>query len=67
MLNMHGSTGDLVLLGTFTDELEPIFAELTANGWDLGGSGSASRTPSSCLGKAVASSPASMQRTSVTS
>jgi sulfite reductase alpha subunit len=51
MLNLHGSTGDMVLLGAFTDELEPIFAELTALGWDLGGSGSALRTPSACLGK----------------
>jgi sulfite reductase alpha subunit len=51
MLNLHGSTGDMVLLGAFTDELEPIFSELTALGWDLGGSGSALRTPSACLGK----------------
>ncbi|HXY61539.1 MAG TPA: sulfite reductase, dissimilatory-type subunit alpha, partial [Nitrospirota bacterium] len=34
MTNMHGSTGDLVFLGTQTDKLEPIFAELTAKGWD---------------------------------
>ena len=27
---MHGSTGDIVFLGTKTDELEPVFAELTA-------------------------------------
>ena len=47
MLNMHGSTGDIILLGAFTEELEPIFGELTAKGWDLGGSGSALRTP--CL------------------
>ena len=52
MLNMHGSTGDMVLLGAFTEELEPIFADLTAKGWDLGGSGSALRTPSCCMGKA---------------
>lgn len=52
MLNMHGSTGDIILLGAFTDELEPIFAELTQKGWDLGGSGSALRTPSCCVGKA---------------
>lgn len=51
MLNMHGSTGDMVLLGAFTDELEPTFSELTALGWDLGGSGSALRTPSACVGK----------------
>ena len=29
LTNMHGSTGDIVLLGTKTDELEPIFDELT--------------------------------------
>jgi sulfite reductase alpha subunit len=52
MTNMHGSTGDCVFLGTVTDELEPIFAELTQNGWDLGGSGSDVRTPSCCNGPA---------------
>ena len=52
LTNMHGSTGDLVLLGTKTDELEPIFSELTEAGWDLGGSGSDLRTPSCCVGQA---------------
>lgn len=52
LTNMHGSTGDMVLLGTTTDKLEPIFAELTAKGWDLGGSGSDMRTPSCCVGMA---------------
>jgi sulfite reductase alpha subunit len=40
-----------VLLGTTTDALEPIFAEYSSRGWDLGGSGSAMRTPSCCLGQ----------------
>ncbi|MDX1763025.1 MAG: dissimilatory-type sulfite reductase subunit alpha [bacterium] len=52
MTNMHGSTGDCVFLGTVTDELEPIFSELTSKGWDLGGSGSDVRTPSCCNGMA---------------
>jgi sulfite reductase alpha subunit len=53
MTNMHGSTGDIVLLGTSTPELEEIFYELTHDlSWDLGGSGSNLRTPSCCLGKA---------------
>lgn len=52
LTNLHGSTGDLVWLGTQTDKLEPIFAELTSKGWDLGGSGSCLRTPSSCVGMA---------------
>jgi sulfite reductase alpha subunit len=52
LTNMHGSTGDIILLGTTTDELEPTFAELTENGFDLGGSGSDMRTPSACCGPA---------------
>jgi len=50
LTNMHGSTGDIVFLGTRTEELEPIFKELTDIGFDLGGSGSDVRTPSCCLG-----------------
>ena len=52
IMNMHGSTGDMVMLGTRTEELEPIFSELTAIGFDLGGSGSVLRTPSACNGPA---------------
>ena len=52
LTNLHGSTGDLVLLGTNTENLEPIFAEFSSRGWDLGGSGSALRTPSCCVGPA---------------
>ena len=52
LTNMHGSTGDLVLLGTVSENLEPIFAEFSSRGWDLGGSGSALRTPSCCVGAA---------------
>jgi dissimilatory sulfite reductase alpha subunit len=52
MTNMHGSTGDMVLLGTTTPNLEPMFYELTHDlKQDLGGSGSNLRTPSCCLGK----------------
>ncbi|SMC21135.1 dissimilatory sulfite reductase alpha subunit [Desulfacinum hydrothermale DSM 13146] len=53
LTNMHGSTGDMVLLGTTTDQLEPVFYHLTHElGMDLGGSGSNLRTPSCCIGKA---------------
>lgn len=52
LTNMHGSTGDMILLGTTTPALEDIFAELSSRGWDLGGSGSAMRTPSCCVGPA---------------
>ncbi len=52
LTNMHGSTGDMILLGTTTDQLESTFQELTHAGFDLGGSGSAVRTPSCCVGMA---------------
>jgi sulfite reductase alpha subunit len=52
LTNMHGSTGDIIFLGTKTDQLEAVFAKLTAAGYDLGGSGSAMRTPSCCVGQA---------------
>ncbi len=51
LTNMHGSTGDIVLLGTQTPQLEEIFWEVTHNlNTDLGGSGSNLRTPEACLG-----------------
>jgi sulfite reductase alpha subunit len=52
LTNMHGSTGDIILLGTVTAELQPTFDDLSDNGFDLGGSGSALRTPSACVGPA---------------
>lgn len=52
LTNMHGSTGDVIFLGTRSENLEPCFAELAQNGFDLGGSGSALRTPNCCVGKA---------------
>jgi len=51
LTNMHGSTGDMVLLGTQTAQLEEIFFDLTHKyNTDLGGSGGNLRTPSDCLG-----------------
>jgi sulfite reductase alpha subunit len=52
LTNLHGSTGDIILLGTRTEELEATFRELTEAGFDLGGSGSVIRTPSCCVGPA---------------
>ena len=52
MTNFHGSTGDMVLLGTRTENLELLFWDLTHElKQDLGGSGSNLRTPSCCLGQ----------------
>ncbi|PKN41590.1 MAG: dissimilatory-type sulfite reductase subunit alpha [Deltaproteobacteria bacterium HGW-Deltaproteobacteria-18] len=51
LTNMHGATGDIVLLGTTTPQLEEFYFELTHKmNNDLGGSGSNLRTPASCLG-----------------
>jgi len=50
LTNLHGSTGDIVLLGTRTEQLEPVFSELQAIDFDIGGSGSDVRTPSCCCG-----------------
>ena len=51
LTNMHGSTGDIILLGCRTEVLEDTFQELAAMGFDIGGSGSDVRTPSCCLGQ----------------
>jgi sulfite reductase alpha subunit len=50
LTNMHGSTGDVILLGTTTDHIQSCFDDLSSKGFDLGGSGSALRTPSACVG-----------------
>ena len=50
LTNMHGSTGDLIFLGSKTAAIEPCFKDLGEAGYDLGGSGSDVRTPSCCVG-----------------
>ncbi|MCD5407012.1 MAG: dissimilatory-type sulfite reductase subunit alpha [Desulfotomaculum sp.] len=52
LTNMHGATGDIILLGTTTDQLQPLFNAYSNEGFDLGGSGSNLRTPSCCCGMA---------------
>jgi len=51
--NFHGATGDIILLGTTTENIQPCFDELVDEaGFDLGGSASVLRTPSACIGPA---------------
>jgi dissimilatory sulfite reductase alpha subunit len=52
LTNFHGATGDIILLGTTTDQLQSTFDDLAEIGFDLGGSGSSMRTPSCCVGPA---------------
>jgi sulfite reductase alpha subunit len=55
LTNMHGSTGDIIFLGTRSEYLQPCFEDLgnLEIPFDLGGSGSAVRTPSACMGPAL--------------
>jgi dissimilatory sulfite reductase alpha subunit len=52
LTNMHGATGDAILLGTPTANIQECFNSLSEAGFDLGGSGSDLRTPSCCVGPA---------------
>jgi len=52
LYNMHGSTGDIILLGTTTQSLQPCVDELSEIGFDLGGSGGALRSLACCVGQA---------------
>jgi len=52
LYNLHGSTGDCILLGINTENIQPCFDALSEIGFDLGGSGSAMRTISCCVGQA---------------
>lgn len=52
LTNFHGSTGDIILLGAPTENLQPCFDALSEIGFDLGGSGSVLRSPTGCVGPA---------------
>lgn len=52
IFNFHGSTGDIQILGFTQAEAEDLFQSLAKIGFDLGGSGSALRSPSACVGQA---------------
>lgn len=52
IMNFHGATGDLQLVGIPTENIEACFEELAAEHWDLGGSAGDFRTASCCIGPA---------------
>ncbi|MBI4829850.1 MAG: dissimilatory-type sulfite reductase subunit alpha [Nitrospinae bacterium] len=52
IMQMHGMTGDILLLGTDNETTFDCAEELFENGWDLGGSGGALRTLACCVGQA---------------
>ncbi|MEK6814465.1 MAG: dissimilatory-type sulfite reductase subunit alpha [Nitrospirota bacterium] len=52
ILQLHGMTGDALLLGSNTAKTHEAGEELMEKGWDIGGSGGALRTLACCVGMA---------------
>ena len=52
LIAFHGQTGNIMFIGTTTDEVQPFFDEINSYGWDLGGAGPCVRTGMSCVGAA---------------
>lgn len=56
IMQLHGMTGDILLLGTDNKTTFDAAEELMEAGWDLGGSGAALRTLACCVGDAYCES-----------
>ena len=52
LIALHGQTGDIMLQGCTTENVQPAWEEINAMGFDLGGAGPAVRTGMSCVGAA---------------
>ncbi len=52
LIALHGQTGDIMLQGCRTKNVQPCFDELNEMGFDLGGAGAGIRTSISCVGHA---------------
>ena len=48
----HGQTGNIMFIGTTTENTQHFFDEINDYGWDLGGAGPCVRTGMSCVGAA---------------
>ncbi len=48
----HGQTGNIMFIGTTTENTQHFFDEINGYGWDLGGAGPCVRTAMSCVGAA---------------
>ena len=46
----HGQTGNIMFIGTDTENTQHFFDEINQYGWDLGGAGPCVRTAMSCVG-----------------
>ena len=52
LVNTHGQSGNLQLIGVSSANAQELFDELNKQGWDLGGAGATVRTAASCVGPA---------------
>lgn len=52
ILQLHGMTGDILLLGSNNESTHEAGEVLMGKGWDIGGSGAALRTLACCIGPA---------------
>jgi sulfite reductase alpha subunit len=52
LVAFHGQTGNIMFIGTDTDNIQHFFDEINDYGWDLGGAGPCVRTAMSCIGAA---------------
>ncbi len=52
MVTFHGQTGNIMFIGTTTENTQHFFDEINEYGWDLGGAGPCVRTAMSCVGAA---------------
>ena len=52
LIALHGQTGDIMLQGCTTENVQPAWDEINAMGFDMGGAGPAIRTGMSCIGHA---------------
>ncbi|MDK9724279.1 MAG: dissimilatory-type sulfite reductase subunit alpha [Sterolibacteriaceae bacterium MAG5] len=52
LIALHGQTGDIMLQGCTTENVQPAWDEINKMGFDMGGAGPAVRTGMSCIGAA---------------
>ncbi len=52
LVTFHGQTGNIMFIGTDTENTQHFFDEVNEYGWDLGGAGPCVRTGMSCVGAA---------------
>ena len=52
LIAFHGQTGNIMFIGTTSENTQHFFDEINQYGWDLGGAGPCVRTAMSCVGAA---------------